>query len=179
MKKLMLLALSTLTLLALLTACGSTEDDQNQAENSDISLNSFYDGLAQEYHWTEDAENSEEGDVLMTPIEGEMLEMYYPGLSDLTLTQVVAKMPMMSSIVNEMIFVQCESEEDAATVAEIFQDRIDYQVGDENNPGGAWYPESIESWKSAQVVQHGTYVAMVASAEHQAEIVEAFDNLFA
>ena len=114
----------------------------------------------------------------MTSIEADMLESYYPGLSDLTTKQLVAKIPMMSSVVNEMVFVQCETEEDAAKAAEILQARIAYQVGDETNPGGALYPESVAAWEKAQVIQEGTYVAMVASAEHQAEIVEQFQQQF-
>ena len=66
----------------------------------------------------------------------------------------------------------------ADKAAEILQKRIDYQVGDETNPGGAWYPESIESWKQAQVIREGTYVAMIASAEHQADIAEKFQQQF-
>ena len=61
---------------------------------------------------------------------------------------------------------------------EILQSRISYQVGDENNPGGAWYPESIAAWEKAQVVREGTYVALIASAEHQTEIVEQFQQQF-
>ena len=45
--------------------------------------------------------------------------------------------------------------------------------------GGAWYPESMETWSDAQVVQHGTYVAMIATAEHQDEITEQFNAQFA
>ena len=30
-----------------------------------------------------------------------------------------------------------------------------------------------------QVIQEGTYVAMIASAEHQEEIADAFEGLFA
>ena len=35
------------------------------------------------------------------------------------------------------------------------------------------------SWSDAQVVQHGTYVAMIATAEHQDEITEQFNAQFA
>ena len=53
-------------------------------------------------------------------------------------------------------------------------DRVDAQA-----EGGAWYPESMETWSDAQVVQHGTYVAMIATAEHQDEITEQFNAQFA
>lgn len=166
MKKVLTLAFALMMLL--LTACGGS--GKNDTPASDADLQSFYDALAEEFQW-------EEG--YLVDIEGEMLESYYPGLSEISTKQIIAKMPMMSSVVNEMVFLQCETEEDAEKAAEILQDRIDYQVGDENNPGGAWYPESIEAWKQGQVIRHGTYVAMIASAEYQDAVAEQFNALFA
>ena len=178
MKKMMLFVLSAAMLV--LSACGSSQDaGDSSAETADVDLNAFYSGLAEEYHWSEDPQQSGENDLLMSSIEGEMLDSYYPGLSDLATKQLVAKAPMMSSLVNEVVFLQCETEEDAQKAEEILQARIDYQVGDDTNPGGAWYPESIEAWKSAQVIRHGMYVALIASAEHQSEIAEAFNAQFA
>lgn len=178
MKKRLILFAMTAALLLTATACGGDSGSSGDAETAEVALESFYAGLAEEYGWTEDMENSSADALLMTSIEADMLESYYPGLSDLTTKQLVAKIPMMSSIVNEMVFVQCETEEDAAKAAEILQARIAYQVGDETNPGGALYPESVAAWEKAQVIQEGTYVAMVASAEHQAEIVEQFQQQF-
>lgn len=163
MKKLWILILTALTL----TACGGSGNTEAPV---DADLQGLYDALAEEFQW-------EEG--YLVDIEGEMLESYYPGLSEVSTKQFIAKMPMMSSVVNEIVFLQCETEEDAAKAAEILQSRIDYQVGDENNPGGAWYPESIEAWKKGQVIQQGTYVAMIASAEYQDTITERFNALFA
>lgn len=177
MKKIWMFALTALMLLTA-TACGGSSDAAGDAESADVSLESFYAGLAEEYRWTEDAENSQEGDLLMSSIEDELLESYYPGLGELSHKQLVVKAPMMSSLVNEIALIQCETEADAEKAAEIFQARIDYQVGDETNPGGAWYPESIEAWKQAQVIREGTYVALIASAEHQAEIAEQFQSQF-
>ena len=166
MKKFMIFMLALMTLT--LTACGG--GNGNTTETTDADLQSFYDSLAEEFQWNEGS---------LVDIEGEMLEGYYPGLSEISTKQFIAKAPMMSSVVNEMVFLQCETEEDAAKAAELLQDRIDYQVGDENNPGGAWYPESIEAWKQGQVIQNGTYVAMIASAEYQDAIAEQFNALFA
>lgn len=178
MKKIWMFALTALMLLTV-TACGGGSDTgSGDAETGDVDLESFYAGLAEEYHWTEDAENSEEGDLLMSSIADDLLESYYAGLSEVPHKQLVVKAPMMSSLVNEIALIQCETEEDADKAAEIFQARIDYQVGDETNPGGAWYPESIEAWKQAQVLREGTYVALIASAEHQAEIAEQFQSQF-
>ncbi len=170
MKKLLTLALAAITTMSLLTACGGQE---GAAEDAQVALNSLYAGWAEEYHWTEDAASSGENDILMMNVEGDLLESYYPGLADVATEQLIAKAPMMSAVVNEIVLVQCGSEEDAATAASILQDRVDAQA-----EGGAWYPESMETWSNAQVIQEGAYVAMVACAQNQAEIVEQFQQQF-
>ena len=83
-------------------------------------------------------------------------------------------MPMMTSVVAEFAFVQCETEEDAGKVAEIFQKRADEQA-----EGGAWYPESMEAWSDAQVLTEGTYVALIAYADNEQEVVDQWKALFA
>ena len=167
MKKLLTLALSALLTMSLLTACGG-----ETAPQDDVDLTAFYNTLAEEYGWVEDAASSGPDDVLMSNIEGDLLESYYPGLADVATEQLIAKAPMISAVVNEIVLAQCGSEEDAATAASILQDRVDAQA-----EGGAWYPESMETWSNAQVIQEGAYVAMVACAQHQAEIVEQFQQL--
>ena len=162
MKRLMTLALAALMLLGLLTACGGSKKE----EVRNVDLQAFYKELQDSYeYWSDD---------YLVDIEGEMLESYYPGLADIETEQFVAKMPMMSSVVNEVVFLQCKTEEDAASAAAILQDRVDTQA-----EGGAWYPESMEAWSRGSVIQQGTYVAMIASAEHQSDIEERFNALFA
>ena len=65
MKKLFALAAVALTLCGLLTACGSKTETAN-----DVDLTGFYNALAEQYGWGDD----------MMDLDGEMLEMYYPGL---------------------------------------------------------------------------------------------------
>ena len=161
MKKFLTLALSALLTMGLLTACGGKTTDKT------VDLTAFYNTLAEEYGWAEDAASSGEEDIMMMSLEGDMLEGSYPGLADVATKQLIA-------MVNEIVLVQCGSEEDAATAASILQDRVDAQA-----EGGAWYPESMETWSNAQVVQNGTYVAMIATADHQEEIAEQFNALFA
>lgn len=169
MKKWFVMALAACMLTGLLAGCGSKEEGSAQ-----VDLSAFYNELAEEYHWSEDPQASQEGDLLMSSVEGELLESYYPGLADVAAEQLIVKAPMMSSVVNEVVFAQCKSEDDAASAAEILQSRADAQA-----EGGAWYPESMEAWGKAKVIQNGTYVAMIASAEHQTEIEDAFNALFA
>ena len=169
MKKWFVMALAACMLTGLLAGCGSKEEGSAQ-----VDLSAFYEALAEEYHWSEDPQTSQEGDLLMSSVEGELLESYYPGLADVATEQLIVKAPMMSAVVNEVVFAQCKSEDDAASAAEILQYRADAQA-----EGGAWYPESMEAWGKAKVIQNGTYVAMIASAERQTEIEDAFNALFA
>ena len=157
MKKFLTLALSALLTMGLLTACGGKTTDKT------VDLTAFYNTLA-----------SGEEDIMMMNLEGDMLEGSYPGLADVATKQLIAKAPMISAVVNEIVLAECGTEEDAATAASILQDRVDAQA-----EGGAWYPESMETWSNAQVVQNGTYVAMIATADHQEEIAEQFNALFA
>ena len=158
MTALLALALALCTL----TACGGKKDTPETVE---VDLTSFFAELEEKYDW---------GEGYMADIEGELLENYYPGISDIQAAQFVAKAPMMSAVVNEIVLMQCGSEEDAAAAAAILQTRVDTQA-----EGGAWYPASMEAWGKAQVIQHGTYVAMFASAANQQELVDDFEALFA
>ena len=81
---------------------------------------------------------------------------------------------MMSSVVNEIVLVQCASEEDAEAAAVILQERADAQA-----EGGAWYPESMEAWSKAQVLREGTYAALIASSQYQDALVSSFQEQFA
>ena len=161
MRKWMTLALTALLLTGVLTACGGT----GKTETVDVDLKAFYDTIEETYGWN---------NGYMVDIEGDMLESYYPGLSEIPTKQFLAKAPMMSGVVNEVVLMQCESEDDAAKAVTILQQRITDQA-----EGGAWYPESMEAWSRGQVIQNGTYVAMIASAEFQSTWADDFNALFA
>ena len=47
-----------------------------------MDLTAFYNTLAEEYGWAEDAASSGEEDIMMMNLEGDMLEGSYPGLAD-------------------------------------------------------------------------------------------------
>ena len=163
MKKWMTLTLALMMAVCCLSACGSKKEEA--PAEVEVDLSAFYADVEAECGIPEG---------YMADLEGEMLEGYYPGLADIAAKQLIAKAPMMSAVVNEMVFMQCESEEEAAAAAEILQTRVTTQA-----EGGAWYPESMEAWSKGEVIQQGTYVAMVASAEYQSTIVDAFNGLFA
>ena len=92
---------------------------------------------------------------------------------DISAKQLVAKAPVMSYAVSEYVFLQADSEQDAAQAVKILQTRIDSQAD-----GDAFYPETIDQWKAAKVLQNGAYVAMIASGEHQTEIEDAWNAQF-
>ena len=155
-------------LLALsLTACGGGE---KEPETADVDLTEVYSSMEAVCDWWTEG--------YMIDIEGEMLEMYYPGLSELETEQMIVKAAAMSAVANEVALVKCQSEDDADKAAEIFQARIDYQVGDDENIGGAFYPESIESWKKASVQRQGNCVALVAVDGKQGDLENVFNQAF-
>ena len=110
----------------------------------------------------------------MMDVEDELLDSYYPGLGEIPAKQLSVKAPMISAVVNEIVLMECEDQEGADEAAAILQDRVTTQA-----EGGAWYPASMEAWGNAQVVQQGTYVALIATDGTQNEIAEQFNALFA
>ena len=160
MKKLIAMALAAVMMLSL-AACGAKKE-----EAKDVDLAAFYETIATEYGWDDNT-------MANLTEDPELLEMYYPGLAEITTTQLVARAPMMSAVVNEFVFLQCETEEAAEEAADILQSRIDMQAD-----GGAWYPESMEAWGRGVVDRQGTYVAMIASAEFKDGILASWQALF-
>ncbi len=147
-------------LLVMLAGCGKSA---GQTEDT-VDLNAFFDSLSKEYDW---------GNGYMEAIPDDLLDDYYPGLSDYTFQQKVIRAPAMSAVVNEVALVECESDTDAEAVQKLLQKRADDQAA-----GGAWYPESMDAWGEAEVIRHGSYVALIACAEHQSEISDKFNALF-
>lgn len=110
----------------------------------------------------------------MMDLEGEFLETFYPGLSGFKTRQLVVKAAAISSVPFEFALVELENAADVQKAEEIFQARIDAQV-----QGGAFYPETIEGWKKAQVITKGSVVALISAGDSQSSAVEAFEKLFA
>ncbi len=143
--------------------CGGPEKDGG-AKDPEVSLSALFAAMEEDCGW-------EEG--YMTAVEGELLEEYYPGLSGISTVQLLVRVPAMSSDVNEIALVRCETGEDAEKAAAVLQARIDLQVD-----GGAWYPETQAAWEKAKVLREGTYAALIASGEHQDALEELFASQF-
>ena len=116
----------------------------------------------------------------MMQLESEMLDALYPGLSTVSTKQCGVYTAMISAAVGEIALIEVENSADVQTVKDILQARIDYQVGDDQNPGGAWYPASIEGWKNgSRIVSNGNYVMLIALSEGADDVVNSFNALFA
>lgn len=111
-------------------------------------------------------------------LDVEFLDYYYDGLTDIPTNQRVVYQPMMSGIVCEIALVEVKNSSDVAAVKAIFQARIDYQVGDDKNLGGAFYPAAIEGWQNnSRIVSHGNYIMLIAY-DRCDDIVAQFNALF-
>ncbi len=149
----LLLALS----LTLLTACG-----MRQPVESDADLGAFYTDVLEKHELPE----------LMT-LEQESIEMLYPGLLDLELEQCLV------STAGELALAEVKDSKDADAVKEIFQARIDYQTGDGETPGGAFYPETTRQWEeNSRIAAKGNYIMLVVAGDPDS-IESDFNSLFA
>ena len=111
-------------------------------------------------------------------VEGETLDTFYAGLSTIATQQCLVQMAMISASGDEIALVEVENSGDVQAVKDIFQARIDYQVGDGTSPGGAWYPAPTEMWRNeSRIVSNGNFVMLVAHTGADA-VVEQFNALF-
>lgn len=107
-----------------------------------------------------------------------LLDGYYPGLSGIAAEQCLIYICQMTMNNGEFGLVQVKNSADVAAVKAIFQARINQMVGTDDNPGAAWYPGAIESWKNnSRVVSNGNYVMMIVH-ENCDDIVSQFNALF-
>ena len=165
MKRLFTLMMAAVMVLSL-AACGGAKKEEVKSAD----LNAFYEetvaGIIEE--------KGEEGFPMMMPLEGEMLDAFYPGLSEIATKQCVIYAPAMSAVAAEFALVEVENAEDVEKVQAILQERIDAQIA-----GGAWYPETIEGWeKNSQLVVNGNSLMLVVF-EGSESIAESFNGLFA
>ncbi len=132
------------------------------AETATVDLSAFMNTL----------ENNYELPSLMD-LDDELLDSFMPGLTGYSFKQRIIKTASISAVAGEFAFLECTNAEDVDAVKAILQARIDAQVD-----GGAWYPETIEGWKSAKIVTHGNYIAMIVCPDLVNNIVTDFNNLF-
>ena len=111
-------------------------------------------------------------------LEGDMLEQYFAGLSNVSCKQTHVYSNLMGFVTSEIAVIEVSDSKDVDTVKGILQARVSYMAGDGESPGGAWYPEPTEQWTSnARVVTNGNFVMMVVGTDCDA-IVDDFNALF-
>lgn len=169
MKKALCAVLAAVLTLSLLSACAG------ETQQEPVDLSAFAQTLRETYEF---AQHLSAMDPDAEEFAKQSIEQYLPGLLDMDLEQRVICMSMMRLNNGEFSLVQTKNAQDAETVKELFQNRVDYMVGDGESPGGAWYPGPTELWRnSSRVVSHGNYVMMVV-AEECGQIVDEFNALF-
>lgn len=131
----------------------------NTSSNS-VDLQAFYDDMISTYEFQ-----------ALQAFSGEILDSYYPGMSDVDTKQCLIMGTMMSMNNGEFCLVEVSNSSDVETVKSILQSRVDYMA-----ESGAWYPDPTELWtNSSRVVSNGNYVMMVVH-ENCDDIVDAFNE---
>ena len=152
MKKLFAVLLASLLVLSL-TACGGKSDDSAGSDSAPANLNleDVYQSLLDQQ--PKDADEL----VMLSESSPDILDGFYPGLSDLELKQQVFYAAPVTGFATEVMLVEVADSKDLDTVKEIFTQRI----ADASDESGC-YPETAEIWASRAVVQtSGNYAAMI------------------
>ena len=144
----------------------SVAPEQSAPAAGSVDLNAFYETFA--------LAQGEDNWPFMMLAEGEMLDAFFPGLTGIATKQCYAYLPAMSAVAAEFVLVEVENASDIEAVKAIMQARIDAQVA-----GGAWYPETIEGWKTnSRIVTNGNHIVMAVFSDVDAFVSE-FNGLFA
>lgn len=148
---------------------GKTLGQQLAANGTIQAAMAFYAGLFSRYEYFN----------ATMAMEEELLTNFYPGLSDIATKQRAIYTTMISSAVCDFALVEVQNAADVQKVKDIFQARIDYQVGTDEAPGAAWYPASIEGWQTgSRIVSKGNYVMLIAFPDSADQIVSDFNSQF-
>lgn len=148
------------------SSAGSSADSGSQAPAAQsVDLSAFYESQTTAY--------GEGNFPAMMALDGEALDVLYPGLSDLKPKQCLVYTPMITAVAAEYALVEVSSTDQVETVKSIFQSRIDYQVEQ-----GAFYPATVEKWQnSTRIVSNGNYVMLVCF-DRCDDAVSSFNALF-
>ena len=175
MKRIIALCTAAVLCLTLLSGCSAgKEDSPSQAPGKDVYLAPFAQTVTENHEMGGFLQRIDAEDPDMGEFMADMLNNYYPGLTDLDLEQMEIYMSMISFSSGELALAQAKDSNDAAKVQEIFQARIDAK----STEGAGNYPEEVELWqRSSQTAANGNYVMLVC-ADDCAAIVDEFNALF-
>lgn len=142
---------------------GSSSGSGSSSSASQVDLSAFYTKVQSGYELSS----------FLSQADKDVLDNFYPGLSDVATEQCLVYVNMMSMNTGEIALVQVKDAKDVDTVKGILQTRIDGMID-----GGAWYPEPTRIWtEDSRVVSHGNYIMMVVNENCDA-IVSDFNALF-
>ena len=149
------------------SSSGSDSSSEGGSSSQSVDLKAFADTVIADYELP-----------FMFEMDSTMLENYLPGLSALSAQLAAYSCQLSPSPAGDLVLVQVKDSKDVSAVKDIFQARVDYMAGDDNNPGAAWYPEPIRMWKEdSRIVSNGNYVMLVVSGDCDS-IVQDFNALF-
>lgn len=118
-------------------------------------------------------QSSYEGLGAMAVMEGEVLDAYYPGLSDVAAVEEVLIQETMMSMSNVAVGLVKFSDEatldDRLAVQAIFQARITAQA-----EGGAWYPASCETWEQGIITSVSNVAGMFVYPDEAQSMADLF-----
>lgn len=153
MKTRILSLLAALCLTLSLAGCGGG------AQEVHIDLDAFYATVAEQADFP-----------MMTAVDSGMMDGFYPGLSQIQRMQTVIYTAAISATACEIALVEVADADDVSQVERIFQARVDAQVA-----GGAWYPDTIQTWQTrSQILVRGNYVALFVTPEELVSPADAF-----
>lgn len=113
----------------------------------------------------------------MLAMDGELLENYYPGLNEIdSIEEILIQETMISTSNVAVGLVKLKEDaslEDVLAVQDVFQTRMTAQAD-----GGAWYPESCETWKQGILTSVSNCVGMFVSPENAQDMADDFIAAF-
>lgn len=157
--------------------CNWTESAKDETGDAEPSLPGSAASLPSLDGFFTTLQGSYEGLDGMMVIEGEVLENYYPGLSDIAAVEEMLVQETMMSTANVAVGLVKLSDsataEDIQAVQNIFQARITTQA-----EGGAWYPASCETWENGVITSVSNCVGMFVYPENAQELADLFTEAF-
>ena len=175
MKRIIALCTAAVLCLTLLSGCSAgKEDSPSHAPGKDADLAAFAQTVTENHELGGFLNRIDADDPDMGEFMADMLNNYYPGLTDLDLEQMEVYMSMISFSSGELALAQAKDADGAAKLQEIFEARVESK----STEGAGNYPEEVEMWqRNSRVVGRGNYVMLVCAEDCEA-IVGEFNALF-